>query len=1077
MISIKNSFVSCSECLLLEHPSCIFETNCKDDISKVDVIFILDYPNKIEVKKNQIFKSHHGKLFRKYFEKYEINKMNYLLTYSILCYPLNSHILTENYDHIVNLCKHNCINIIKACNPKLIVTMGNKVTKALNISNSEITNIHGQIFNWKNNKVLTIVHPSFINNQVQIWEPEFEESIKQIPSIINNKDILKNKNIKNIKNIKKGLFRYKIPDKYYTDNYRLIDIQYLTKTQKILYIFRDKENNKIFHQENDDYICYQLPDNIPAKKILPADQLYQIKIKYRDRYNLDSKITYEGDIKLTTKHAMDYYYYNKGEAKKTDSNIIFFDIEIDTGKDKIFPNPKEAKYPINMLTTIYNSIKTCYVVDNKTEPVKKRNDVTYKIFKTELELLKTFIIDFKKMNGDYLTGWNCISFDLEYIYNRLPKLNIQSSTLSLFNEFYIDSDRYICNISGIVVLDQYYLYRLFTFTKMENYTLGFISQEELGISKINLPLPFNEMYWKMLNLTIDYNIRDVELLEKLENKLNHINLINELRIICTTSFDYISSLGQTDSILLSYLKNKKLIAKNADRHIKKEKYAGAFVFEPTPGIYDYITDFDYTSLYPSIIITYNIGINSYVMKTVDPDIGYDILYNKENLPNKIELIVDPLYKKKNIELTPSELFKLIDDKKLILTINGCFFVSHEKEFSIFGEIVDMLMKSRKKYKNKMFDAIENKNIDEEKFYYTRQLVYKVLANTLYGVIANNSFRFFDVSLASAITLSGQEALKTSIIEGDAYVRHLQSNEPYITPPQLTKDEMYGDVMPNRSNEYIITGDTDSIFICFQTFKDTSITNIQLNCKKIETFLNDIKMIEMIKKHNVLEKYNRLILKNELIISRGIFLAKKRYAIRVINNEGKTVDKINYMGLEIKRSDYPKQSKIFLSKLIKLILKPEKFSITKITKFINEQEKYFRRLIIQGDKSVARPVSFGKNIEDYKVIPQGVRAMIAWNKLMYHIHDKGCKSYMYWVKGIDFEKISDIKEREKIQKQYEKYIKEGNKLEVISIPDEEIKLPDWFIPDVKSAIKFCFTDRHELLMKPIASIKKNTLLTI
>jgi hypothetical protein len=109
---------------------------------------------------------------------------------------------------------------------------------------------------------------------------------------------------------------------------------------------------------------------------------------------------------------------------------------------------------------------------------------------------------------------------------------------------------------------------------MENYKLGFIAEHELNVTKIQMPLPFNEMYWKMLNKTIEYNVQDTKLIEKLDNKLKHINLLNELRIICNTSFDSVSSFGQTDSLMVSYLKNKGMASKNADPHIKKENIRG-----------------------------------------------------------------------------------------------------------------------------------------------------------------------------------------------------------------------------------------------------------------------------------------------------------------------------------------------------------------------------------------------------------------------------------------------------------------------------------------------------------------------
>jgi hypothetical protein len=306
------------------------------------------------------------------------------------------------------------------------------------------------------------------------------------------------------------------------------------------------------------------------------------------------------------------------------------------------------------------------------------------------------------------------------------------------------------------------------------------------------------------------------------------------------------------------------------------------------------------------------------------------------------------------------------------------------------------------------------------------------------------------------------------------MRHLDSGKPYTPPAPLTKQEFYSDVMPGRSNEYIVTGDTDSIFCRFENFKqEKSVKNIHAWCAQIEDFLNNNKMIDVVKKHNVDLDFNRMVLKNELVISRGLFLAKKRYAIRVINNEGKDVDKINYMGVEIKRSDYPSKLKEFLSTLSELILKSEKVSINKLLDYVNSQERDFIELIKAGDKSIARPVSYGKKLSDYKTIPQGVRAMEAWNSIMYDIHKTGAKSYMYWVNGIDYQKAP-----EDVILRYEKWMAKGNKLEVIAIPDEEARLPEFFVPDVKGAMQFSFIDRYELMLQPLTDVKmKETMLTM
>ena len=1075
MISVKNSFANCSICQLLESPSCILETNSKVDLTKVEIVFVAENPGKEEVKKKPEpapLVGRSGQMFRKYFQKYNLHKTKYLLTNTVLCQTLNPDGTTGNPEpDVIEKCKINCMEIIRECKPKLIVLMGTSPMNAFGIAKAGITNIHGNIFDWEGFPVLLTVHPSFVNRNVKLWEPKFEEDMAKVAQIMEG-DSLTVINVTKVseeKEIGKGIHRYKIPEKFYTDEYRLVDVQFLNRKQQVLYIFRDKDNNKIYHTESDEYICYQSPPDFEARKIVPYDELKQISLHYKDRYSVDPDITYEGDLKITTKHAMDYYHFNKGDAPKVQSNIMFFDIEIDTGKEKIFPKSQEARFPINMFTSIYNGVKTFYGVDNKTEPIEKIAGVNYKIFDNEKKMLYNFMKDFKDTDPDFIAGWNLISFDMEYIFNRLPQLGMLQTSMTKFNEFYIDGSRYIAHMPGCVAIDQDYLYRTFTFTKMENYKLVNIAAHELdGFTKIPMPLPFNEMYWKMLNKTVEYNIRDTELLELLDDKLAHINLLNELRIICNTSFDSVSSMGQIDSLMVSYLRSKGIASKNADPHVPKEKYPGAYVYEPTPGIYEDITDFDFASLYPNLMITYNIGVNSFVMKTKNPHLGYELAYDPEKLPENIEMIVDPLYEKKSCTMTYKELHKLIQDNALIHTINGCFFEPHKKKFSVFGEVVDLLMTSRKEYKNQMFK--EEDESPEYKFFYTRQLVYKVLANTLYGVVANKTFRFFDLSLAAAITLTGQEALKTSIIEGDAKMRSLATEQSYVKPNTLTKAEMFADPktqpdlykLPDRSREFIITGDTDSIFCKFENFpQEKTVSNIHGWCKEIESFLNKDKIVDMVKRHNVDLEFNKLILKNELVISRGLFLAKKRYAIRVVNNEGKDVDKINYMGVEIKRSDYPSKSKEFLSELSELLLKSEKLSFPKIMSFIDASKRDFLSLIKEGNKSVSRPVSWGKKLEDYKTLTQGVRSMLAWNEIMYECHKTGVKGYMYWVKGIDIDKAPDD-----VLQKYHKFTANGGKLEVIAIPDEEEKLPHYFIPDVHSALKFTFEDRHELFLKPL-----------
>lgn len=1066
MFSIKSSFANCSICSLLHQPSSILETNCKKDLSKVDVIFVAENAKKSDVSNSnpRPLLGKTGKEFRKYFSKFNLKKMNYLITSIVLCKSLNEDDI--NTIEEIDLCKENCFNIIEQCKPKLIVLMGTNCMRAFGFGDSGIMNRRG-FYKWKDYDIFLTFNPDFINENPSAKE-KFESDFRQISNMLGSKFNDNGMKSKSVKTGKSGMLQYMIPEKFYSNEFRLIDVQYISSKREVLYIFRDKNNKKVYHIENDNYYCYQTPKNVDANKTVSYDLLDQIVIPYKEKIKLNHEITYEGDLRITTKHAIDYYINNKEEAPKIKNNIMFCDIEIDTGiNSKEFPKPDLAERPISMITTIYNKKYCCYVLDNNTEKIKDIDGVEIKIFKTEASMMKAFIKDVKADDPDFISGWNLIGFDMEYIYNRLPKLKISRKSISKFGEFYVDSFRFQCKIPGYVIIDQDYLYKQFSFTKKENYKLGFIAQEELGKTKIILPLPFNEMYWKKLNELIEYNIRDVVLLEDLEEKLKHISLLSEIRETCNTSYDGGSSaFGQIDSLIISHLKRKGLASKNGNPHTVKEKFPGAFVFECVPGIYNNITDFDFKSLYPSVIITYNIGINTLVMKFEDPHLGYELTYEPEKLPKEINIILDPIFKNKLVKVKKSALLKKIKDDNLIFTINGCFYKTHKKEKSLFSEVVEMLMTSRENFKNKMFDAVVDKNKEKEELYNTRQLVIKTITNALYGVLGNKAFRFFNISLSTSITLSGQEVIKNSITNGDSYMKHLCNKKPYSSPLPITKQEMFNKSIPNRKSEYIIAGDTDSIFCCFENFKEEKTEDrIKKWCNSIQDFLNNDIIKNIVKNHNSDLDFNRLSLKNELIISRGLFLAKKRYAIRIINKEGRSVEKIEYMGLEIKRSNYPSKSKLFLTDLLDLILKSENIHLTKILNFINKQEKEFIKLIMKGDKTIAKPVSYGKRLSNYKVIPQGVRAMIAWNELMYNIHTVGSRSYLFYVKGINMEKAP-----KEFIKKYNKYINEGKKLEVIAIPDEEITLPNFIIPDIKKTLGFVFTDRYNSMLKPLMEAK-------
>ena len=1088
MFSIKSSkFSNCSECELLDSPSCILETNCDNNLNNVDILICAENPGKQEIKKGIPLIGPSGKVFRDYFDLY-LKKFNYLITNCVLCATIDKEGKTINpTDEVINRCKYNLFEMIKICNPKLILSLGTSPMKAFDIAAGGITSIRGKLFSWKDWNVLVTYHPSYVKRNMgkkeSIVSLNFEDDFKLAKEfLLGNEGNSTNKNNKKV--IGTGIFHYKIPKKFYNEKYRLIDIQQLNEKHKILYIFRDSNNKKIYHQESMKYVCYNLKNKeIDNSMILKYDNLEQIEVNSLfERNELNPEFTYEGDLKLSDKHSIDYYLKNKKESKIIDMNIMFLDIELDLQGIKSFPSPDKAERPINLITICYHyNIKTFVLKNKKHENInleflKESIDLArfnFEIidFNKESELLNSFISDIHKIDPDIFSGWNVINFDLQYIINRLEKI-CPDLQLSKFGTSYVDEKYSNASIPGIVALDQLKLYKEFCGTKRENYKLGTISQIELGNTKVFLDDSMDNIYQNDLNTFIKYNIKDVTLLVDLEEKLNHISFLNELRYICKATFKSSSStFSRLDCLVVSKLKEKGLSSKNkvSDR---ARSFPGAFVREPQKGLHSYIVDLDFTSLYPSLIITYNIGPNTFFCKLKDYQQGYDFIHNFDKLPKNIEVIFDPLHKKQEEIIDKNKFKKLVQNSNLIYTINGCFYLNHKKEESVFSKILSELMKSRKIMKNKMFEAIENK--EPSQLFNSRQLALKILANALYGVLGTPIFRFFNVDMATSVTLSGQEAIKTSIIEANQFLSKVRtSNEKECN---LSKEEMFGEL--NQETPYIVTGDTDSLFLTYEEFFKSSdkesdcIKKVQEVTNNVQNYLNDKVIINMIKNHNVSIDQNVLSLKNELLIKKGLYISKKHYANYVLLQEGKKINEIKTMGIEIKRSDYSTFTKQSLSELLELILK-KNATISRILNFVKNKEKELKIKLNERSRDCFKPASFVKSLKSYKVIPEAVRGMISWNKLEYEAFFPGSKGYLCKIFGLDFDKAP-----KNVVNNYQKYFTNNkDKLDVIVFPDEIEKLPDYYIIDKKKMVKFHWTDRHNLLLEDVVKKVSKDIFTI
>jgi len=1075
-MNIKSSLANCAQCTLLSQDSMIANTNCEDDLSKVDIIFIFDKFLFSDFKSKIPVSTSNNRNFYELFNKYKLNKQKYLLTSLVLC---DSHNIDdedeEKINEITKNCKINTFKLLEACNPKLIVGMGGRVAEAFNFikkGTGGITNLRGKVYDWHDFKVFLTLHPHFVEEQKN-YKNIFEQDFSTMSEMVTGKkSAMQNSQL--VKKMGNGIQSYNIPKHFYTNEYRLIDIQYLYSTSEVLYIFRDSNNKKIYYNYNDDYYFYKCKKGVEERKIVNANDVIAYKTNWKNKNEIDPDTTYEGDIKNTIKHSIDYHLKNKSEFLSDKLNNWFFDIEIDMQHTKAFPSALEANFPINMISVGYHGKLSIYVLDNNIDPINTDiKNVTVKVYKNEKIMMMDYIKDLKKVDPDSMSGWNVKAFDMLYIFNRLPKINIPTASFSKYGIFNVDAKYNKVDLPGIHCHCQLELYKQFSFSTKPSYKLGNVATDEIGATKVKMEYSIGEMYYKDINKLIEYNIQDTELLIKLEEKLGHINLSNELKNVCSSTLHGVTSTtGQVDPLIISYLKKQNQVVKNANYHAKKETLKGAFVLQPVPGIYSMITDFDFTSLYPSIIKTYNIGVKTFIMRFADPTLGYYMVYDKSKLPDKLEMIIDPLYANKNMIIDKDILLKQIEEDNLIFTVNGCFYNNHKDGLSEFNEIASYLLDSRKIYKGKMFDAKVANDKMLTDFFNTKQLVYKVIANSLYGVLAQKVFRFFNISLAGSITGSGQEAIKSSIIYANNKMESMQKNIDYIPPKILTKNEMFGIDMPERQPDYIITSDTDSIFCCFENFKNCdNLNNIHIWCNQIQDFLNNDIISNMIKLHNVSTENNYLNLKNELICAKGLYLSKKHYVIRVIEQEGNKVDVTLHTGIETKRADFPPKTKEFLISLINMMIGDEKIPLKTIMNYVNIQEVEFDRLLKEGDISLAKSIAFGKKLSEYKKIPQNITAMLNWNNLVYDHFRYGDRGYLYKIHGIDEDKAPE----EIVLNYHKNFLSKGKTLKVIALPESEEKVPNYFILDVKLTKQFVFEDRYRNIMGPLIEVDKSNRL--
>ena len=696
----------------------------------------------------------------------------------------------------------------------------------------------------------------------------------------------------------------------------------------------------------------------------PVDEIQFNSIKeareFYKQYEDVSNVTVYGNNRYDTAFLSDVF---PDEIDWDKSKICVAYIDIEVGSENGFPEPEQASEEITAITML---IDGKYHVMGCSDFKVHRTDVEYTKCANEIELIDKFMDLWTHNYPDIVTGWNVKFFDFPYLINRISNLygNEKASKFSPWGKIseaksvYKGRDVICYNIMGVAILDYIELYRKYSSNpNQESFALDNIANVELGERKLDYSEyeSLHQLYKQDYQKFIEYNVRDVELVERLEDKLRLIELAMTLAYDGKVNFeDVFSQVRMWDTIIYNTLKKKHIVIPPKRNAKKDQQYAGAFVKDPILGMHNWIASFDLNSLYPHLIMMYNLS----------PETLVGVEYYNDELrqfmsENARNITVDKLLDK----VVDTSMLK---QHRVALTPNAQLFSIEKQGF--LSEVMETMYEDRSIYKAKAIEARKRKEVavsEQEKNeldkqiakYNNIQLAKKVTLNSAYGAIGNPYFRWYDIRIAEAITMSGQIAIR--------WIEH-------------KLNDLLNEVLKTENVDYVIASDTDSIYLNLGGVVDKFVADNSNKLKVIRML--DKFCEEKIQKHidnsyqelaDYMNAYaQKMVMKREALADKGIWTAKKRYLINVYNNEGVEYKKpkLKVMGLESIKSSTPHACRDKIKEAYEhIITKDEAFLIEFIEKFRNEfktlpvgeisfprgvngMDKYFDKQSIYGFKT-------------------------------------------------------------------------------------------------------------------------------
>jgi DNA polymerase elongation subunit (family B) len=456
---------------------------------------------------------------------------------------------------------------------------------------------------------------------------------------------------------------------------------------------------------------------------------------------------------------------------------MFFDIEIEMGEALTEEYIKSAPKKVTSIAWYDKQADQwgILILDSKGQ-MKRTKAKNREIIPcdTEQELLAKFLERFREIDPDIIVGWNSDYFDIPYLYYRMAQVLGDDfarhlSPIGKVRETPWFKDQYI-QIAGVESLDYMRLHKKFSWADEPSFKLDAIGEKYAGLKKIEYEGSLDRLFETDVNTFIQYNFRDVEILKVLDEKLEYLALVKNLSHKGKHNYSEVYANTKTqDGAISAYLLSQGIIPPAKERNpLSKKNYAGGYLFCPKAGIYNYMFDEDLTSLYPSIIMTINIGKETMVGRIIDADdrnnrLGLNDLKRKD--PD--EMLIIENVKRKRTKMLVGELVKFIEKNEWSISANGVFFDTNRE--SVLSTILKKWFDERVLYKNKMKKAYKSGDSEAGAGFHMKQYTMKILLNSLYGATALGSFRYGNVILSESITLSGQRIIQESALAANRHM--------------------------------------------------------------------------------------------------------------------------------------------------------------------------------------------------------------------------------------------------------------------------------------------------------------------